>query len=359
MSSDNAADRGAGARDGGEGRASDLGIVGELHALLAVLPDVNPGADGPPAGLTVDPADIEEAERAHWRYAQPPFSISVEVAPGNSWSGYSPADVRGPAFEQTVAERQAKVRAENPKAEIYPEPKIIPPGALLIRAAVAKPREAILTLYGTHKPTWQRLVAQHRVDEGWRQQYQVAWRLRDGGGWPATVKGARDVNHWCTYQAAVLGSFLENEHVCIERIDGLEAALLCDYCCVLCKAEALRMIGNLMEKLDPAKPSRIDDAAVASAQGTVTVTTPRSAIDRRTESLKLLEANGGSIESQNELARLLGIDRRNVYSHIDELVATRCVRLRGRKGRKRIIEITRKGRERLQAAMQSLKSFVV
>ncbi len=235
---------GAGVRHGSAGTISDIDVLTKLRSLLRAVPDVSLADLEPVPASEVKCEHLAKAIEAHWRFGQPPFSIAVEIAPGVSIGGFDPDSILEPRFKALVADRVARLRADSPKTRIPKQPKILWPGALLLRAQVAPQREAILRAHAEHRAILHRLVAQHRADGGWRERYDVPWRPGGECAGAGTLKGARDLNHLCTTQASIVGSYLKDETTGPggERLDGLEAALLCDYCCAGCKGEALGMI---------------------------------------------------------------------------------------------------------------------
>lgn len=248
--------RGAATLRGGEGRLSDAEILTRLGDLLRAVPDATPDTVELQGDPTKGP-DIEAAIEAHWRCGQPPFTIEVEVAPDCSTSGLDPESIRGASLKATVRALVERVRLRNPKTKLYPKARVRWPAALFLRARVSPRRAAILAFYSTHKPTLQRLVAQHGVGSGWQQAYQHVWRQDNGNGMVVDLKGARAWHHTHTFQAGVVGSFLRDEHAPFPKgeLDGLEAALLCDYCCARCKGDALGMIDAMLAKSTAMSPT--------------------------------------------------------------------------------------------------------
>lgn len=199
------------------------------------------------------------------RFGETDDVVKVEFAKG-CWPTSCPT-------RESVARMLTQWKRDHPDAHFHKTPKVTESPSLARRKVIADKRQRWLDLYGSHVDTLRRLLAEHDIDAGWRSSYSTTWRrevpcsvddlthdkvmARMMGEYLSTIappdtvpsrsvecSGARDRFHVNTEQAGRVAA------ASYGPIDGLEAALWCDYACSACQADARRMTMALGDRLE-------------------------------------------------------------------------------------------------------------
>lgn len=191
------------------------------------------------------------------RFGETDDVVEVEFAKG--WSTSC-------ATRASVAKMLPRWKRDHPDAHFHKTPKVTESPSLARRKAIAEKRRRWLDLHSAHADTLRRLLAEHGIDAGWPSGYSTTWRrqvscatndLTDDkvAAWmvhrSVECSGARDRLHINTEQAGRVDAARYGQ-----QIDGLEAALWCDYACSTCQADARRMVKALEAQLEQADKAR-------------------------------------------------------------------------------------------------------